>query len=68
MGQIEEYKRMYQQEAALRKQTEALLQEVQVDLKVVQEQIPKEVSGEGTQERWRIGDCLELAKEKQQLR
>lgn len=25
-GQIEEYKRMYQQEAALRKQTEALLQ------------------------------------------
>lgn len=59
---------MYQQEAALRKQTEALLQEVQVDLKAVQEQMPKEVRAEGAQERWRIGDCLELTKEKQQLR
>lgn len=59
---------MYQQEAALRKQGEALLQEVQVDLRTVQEQLPKEVRGEGTQERWRIGDCLELAREKQQLR
>lgn len=63
MQQIDEYKRMYQQEAALRKQGEAILQEVQVDLRTVQDQLPKEERGEGTQERWRIGDCLELTRE-----